>query len=63
MIQFNAPVNLDGTVLRQELNTAGVKISDVMTAVKLDGNVLWLDIAKKDEDAANLIVAAHNAGI
>ena len=58
MIQFNKPTNLNGAELLQELNAAGVVIE---TPPTLDGNdVLWLDIAAKDEAKAASIVAAHN---
>lgn len=61
MIKLTKPINLNGTELRQELNAAGVKISDEPSSIKLDadGN-LWLDIADKDETKAKAIVDAHN---
>ncbi len=61
MIKFNKPINLNGTELRQELNVAGVKISDEASSVKADtDNNLWLDIADKDEAKAQVVVDAHN---
>ena len=64
MIKFNKPVNLNGSELRQELNAAGIKISNEPSAVKADseGN-LWLDIAAKDEAKAQTIVDAHDGTI
>ena len=61
MIKLNKPINLNGTELRQELNAAGVVISDKPSAVKADneGN-LWLDIASKDEAKAKSVVDVHN---
>jgi hypothetical protein len=64
MIKFNRPTNLNGAELRQELNAAGVKISDEPSAVKADtDNNLWLDIASKDEAKAKSVVEAHNGTI
>ena len=57
---YTKPENLDGAKLRQELNAAGIKISDANGAVRLDGLDLTLQIAAKDESAAEAIVAAHN---
>jgi hypothetical protein len=64
MIKLNKPTNLNGTELRQQLNAAGVTISNEPSAVKADneGN-LWLDIATKDEAKAKTIVDAHNGTI
>jgi hypothetical protein len=64
MIKLNKPTNLNGTELRQQLNAAGVKISDEPSSVKEDaeGN-LWLDIANKDEAKAKSVVAAHDGTI
>ena len=61
MIKFNRPTNLNGGELREQLNAAGVKISDDPSSVKEDaeGN-LWLDIANKDESKAKSVVEAHN---
>ena len=64
MIKFTRPTNLNGTELRQELNSAGIAISDEHFAVSLDSNDnLWLDIDSKDEAKAKPIVAAHNGTI
>jgi hypothetical protein len=58
MIKFNKPENLNGTELLNELNTAGVKITEPPL---IDGNGdFWLDIDTKDEAKAKPIVAAHN---
>jgi hypothetical protein len=64
MISFKKPTNLNGGELRQELNSAGIAISDEMNAVVLDENQnLLLDIAEADKDKVTLIVAAHNGTI
>jgi len=64
MISFNKPTNLNGAELRQELNNAGVAISNDFSAVVLDGEkVLWLDIAEGDAKVAEAVVAAHNGTI
>ena len=60
MIKFNKPINLNGTELRQELNAAGVKITDEPSSVKVDNNDLCLDIADKDKAKAQVVVDAHN---
>lgn len=60
MIKFNKPINLNGTELRQELNAAGVKITDATSSVKVDNEDLWLDIANKDETKAKAVVDAHD---
>jgi hypothetical protein len=60
MIKFNKPNNLNGTELRQELNAAGVAITDKPSSVRVDNNDLWLDIADKDEAKAQVVVDAHN---
>ena len=61
MMQFIKPTNLNGKELRQELNTAGIAISDDIKAVSLDDeNNLWLDIVEADKAKAKPIVAAHN---
>lgn len=58
MIQFNKPENLNGTELLNELNAAGVKITEPPL---IDGNSdFWLNIAAKDEAKAKAIVDAHN---
>jgi len=63
MQTFTKPTNLNGAELRQELNAAGITISNDRSAVVLDGETLFLDIAKKDAQAAQAIVAAHNGTI
>jgi hypothetical protein len=61
MIAFNKPENLNGTKLRQELNDAGVVISNEMHSIVLDdSNTLWLDIATKDKSKAQAVVDAHD---
>jgi hypothetical protein len=63
MILFTRPTNLNGAELRQELNDAGINISDDKSAVVLDGDVLFLDIAAKDKAKAEAVIAAHNGTI
>jgi len=63
MILFDKPTNLNGAELRQKLNDANVVISNDIDAVIVDGNVLLLDIADKDKEAAEIVVAAHNGTI
>jgi hypothetical protein len=63
MQTFTKPTNLNGAELRQELNAAGVNISDDKSAVVLDGDVLFLDIAAKDKTKALAVLAAHNGTI
>ena len=63
MIKLNKPTNLNGTELRQELNAAGVKISNEPSSLKDDNGDLWLDIADKDEAKAQVVVNAHNGTI
>lgn len=58
MIKFNKPINLNGTQLISELNTAGVTITD---SPLIDGNgEFWLNILETDISKAQLIVEAHN---
>ena len=58
MIKFTKPVNLNGAELIQELQANGVLITEWPV---VDGNNdLWLDIAKKDETKAQVVVDAHN---
>jgi len=63
MQTFTKPTNLNGAELRQELNAAGVSISNEISAVVLDGDVLSLDIAAKDKAKAETVVAAHNGTV
>lgn len=61
MITFTKPKNLNGEELLNELNAAGVKITQ---PPYLDGeSVLSLDIDAKDEDKAKSVVAAHNGNM
>ena len=60
-MQFTKPINLNGTELRQELNAAGVSISDDFNSVSVNGaGELLLDIKEIDKVKATSIVAAHN---
>ena len=63
MQTFTKPINLNGAELRQELNAAGIVITNERGAVVLDGETLFLDIAEGDAEAAQAIVAAHNGTI
>ena len=60
MIKFTQPINLDGSILIDELISAGVAIDfDKSPSVDEDGN-LWLDIAKADEAKAKAVVDKHD---
>ena len=63
MQTFTKPINLNGAELRQELNAAGVNITNDTSAVVLDGDVLFLDIAAKDKAKAETVVSVHNGTI
>ena len=63
MQTFTKPTNLNGAELREELNAAGIAITNKRSAVQLDGETLFLDIAEGDAEAAEAIVAAHNGTI
>lgn len=64
MIPFTKPANLNGKELREELNAAGVNISDDKFAVVVDSEgILLLDINEKNKDKAKEVVAAHNGTI
>jgi hypothetical protein len=61
MIQFTKPVNLNGAELIQELIDNGI---EVIGKPFLDGNdILWLDIAEKDETKAKTVVDAHDGSL
>ena len=61
MIKFNKPENLNGKKLLEELNAAGVSITEPPL---IDGNGdLWLDIDLLDEVKTQSIVIAHNGTI
>ncbi len=61
MIQFTKPTNLNGAELLEELNAAGVKITE---SPLIDGaGDLWLEIAEADKAKAEGIVAAHDGTI
>jgi hypothetical protein len=63
MKSFTKPQNLNGAVLVDELEAAGIKVKANAINVKcpsLDGAaLLWLDIEAKDESAAKVIVLSH----
>jgi len=60
MQTFTKPTNLNGAELRVELNNAGVKISNEISALIVSENQLILDIADKDQAKAETVVTAHN---
>ena len=61
MIQFTKPTNLNGAELLEQLNAAGVKITESPT---VDGaGDLWLEIKQTDKVKAEGIVASHNGTI
>jgi len=60
MQTFTKPTNLNGAELRVELNNAGVKISNEISALIVSENQLILDIADKDQAKAETVVIAHN---
>jgi len=59
MQTFTKPTNLNGSELRDQLNAAGVKISNSYNAVLTNENDLILDIADKDKEKAEVVVANH----
>jgi hypothetical protein len=61
MIKFTKPENLDGFYLRQELTKSGIKLFS--KSFRLVGDDLFLDIAAKDESAAQSVIEAHNGAI
>ena len=63
MEKYTKPENLNGSELRAELQASGVLISNDSDAVRVIGDSLILDIAKKDHDKAAAVVAAHNGTI
>jgi hypothetical protein len=61
VIKFNKPINLNGTELREELNAAGVNVSDKRHLIILDANSeLWIDVSESDKTKTEAVVAAHN---
>lgn len=57
MIKVTRPTDLNGAELMDELNAAGVKITE---PPMLDGNgELWLDIAQADSTKAQTVAIAH----
>jgi hypothetical protein len=58
MIQFTKPKNLNGAELLDQLNAAGVEITD---APLIDENQdFWLNVKKADESKSAEIVAIHD---
>jgi len=63
MIEFDIPANLDGAILIEELNAAGVSVAvnpvyERPVPTIREGK-LWLDIAPEDKDKAQLVVQSH----
>lgn len=58
MIQFNKPVNLNGTELLDELKGVGVTVEG-LPLIDENGD-FWLDIKPADKAKATPIVAAHD---
>lgn len=63
MIKFNRPQSLDGALLIEELNAAGVVVnadSSKIIAPFIDGEGnLYLDILEKDETKAKEVISKH----
>lgn len=63
MISFEKPDNLDGVLLINELEAAGISVATNAIGIKCpseDGNgVLWLDIDSADEVAAQAVLDNH----
>lgn len=64
MINFKIPKNLDGAVLIQELNNAGVEVPinpayGVACPTIWEGE-LWLNIKENDKTTAQTVIDAHN---
>lgn len=60
MIKFRKPESLDGAKLRNELNAAGIVISNEMESVADDGEGnLYLEIDENDIEKALDIVKRH----
>ena len=63
MISFKKPDNLDGVLLINELEAAGIFVATNGIGIKcpsVDGNgVLWLDIDSADEVAAQAVLDNH----
>lgn len=58
MIKYTKPKNLNGAELLEQLNAAGISISELPF---IDGNNdLFLEIADTDAKKAENVVAAHN---
>lgn len=58
MIKYTKPKNLNGAELLEELNAAGISITEPPF---IDGNGdLFLDISAADAKKAESVVAAHN---
>ena len=58
MIEFIKPTNLNGAELLNELNSAGIEITNLPM---IDGEgIFWLDVSISDKDKAAKIVKAHN---
>ena len=58
MISFTKPHNLNGAELMDELNAAGITITE--PPLSNNDGLIWLDILETDKAKATPIVAAHN---
>lgn len=61
MIKFNKPTNLNGKELLSELKAENVEITGFPFID--EENFLWLNIASKDQQKADIVLAAHNGTI
>jgi hypothetical protein len=65
MIKFTCPDKLDGAILIQELQAAGIEVKADrfgVVAPFIDGNGdLFLDIAAKDQAKATEVLTTHKA--
>lgn len=61
-MEFDKPINLNGSELRIELVAAGCKIDDKPESVMVIGNKLILDVSG-DKEIIESVVANHNGTI
>lgn len=63
MESFTKPVVLNGAILIEELEAAGVDIAQNILGIKcplVDGqDLLWLDIQPQHKEAASIVVNNH----
>lgn len=64
MIQFDKPMNLNGSELLSELAAVGIILDEKTQPPVIDGNGdFWLDVKQSDKTKAAAVVAAHNGTI